>query len=184
MSFPLSLREILQPNGDPATRMARLRWVFAVAALAILGLFLASGFWFIDLQLGNGYAVQANVGTVRVGVVRSECSCEDPPAPNLTFTEGFDGLYGAAAWRPFHADNGYSNAIVFPLWQPLLACIAIAAYCHGYLRGRRGDPAHCRDCGYLLRGLPIIDSRRTCPECGRDNDVGALKTAWIRPTNL
>lgn len=161
-------------GGDALVRARRVRNASSVLAGGLLLLFVTSGFWFIDFQLGNGYMVQANVGTLRVGTLRADCGCEEEATSfNLTFTEGFDGLYGAAAWRPFHADNGYSNSIVIPLWQPLLASIALAAFCQGYLRGRRHDPGYCRACGYLLHGLPIIDSRRTCPECGRANYIGA-----------
>lgn len=174
MSAWKSVRSLLFFGGDAMDRVRRVRNGACIVAAGLLMLFVASGFWFIDFQLGNGYMVQANVGTLRVGTLRAECPCDaETGAFNLTFTEGFDGLYGAAAWRPFHADNGYSDTIVLPLWQPLMATIAVAAFCQGYLRGRRHDPGVCRDCGYLLHGLPIIDSRRTCPECGRANYIGA-----------
>jgi hypothetical protein len=137
----------------------------------LLGIFLIGGFWFIEIELPQRFLIRANDGTLAIGRINP-----DIPRGEIGFS-CVDNGYGspAAAWRPYHSDEGFAHSLVFPLWQPLVLCVALLAYAHGYLRGsRRGDPSLCTDCGYSLRGLPAADGFRRCPECGLEQPVSAV----------
>jgi hypothetical protein len=78
--------------------------------------------------------------------------------------------FGATkAWTP---PPGYALAASShtrsPAWLLLFVlALPLAALVRAELavvkRARQGQ---CRECGYDLRGVPVVDGRRTCPECG------------------
>jgi hypothetical protein len=84
----------------------------------------------------------------------------------------------ALAWRPFHlvqsggaGPSGVTmiarEGVVVPVWPLALGGVLLAGYAQGYLVALRRSRAQCCGaCGYDLRGVPVVQGSRQCPECG------------------
>ena len=159
-------RAISAIRPDRASRQFRRLRALAIAGLAIIvPMFVIGGFLRVQWLLPRQCFVRVEGGTLDVGY---EADPRADPLWSVVVERSYYPSLGASAWRPFRVSGVYGSALVIPLWQPFVLLVALAAYSHGFLRGRRKtDPSRCANCGYSLRGLPAADGIRTCPECGR-----------------
>lgn len=88
------------------------------------------------------------------------------------------------AWRPFRVRfaptvNGrVQHFVVAPLWPVMIGSIGAFGWSAGLLSGlRRARGTGCVRCGYELKGTPVSEGKRCCPECGTKQavcDAGSL----------
>jgi len=160
----------LNPKRLRIVRMASI----AALALAMLALWGTIGRE-VGLHFGGGAFVAVGDGCLKVGNNR------DKLAPTAARTPIGHGPYvtpswrsdWTVAWRPFRAADTFSRGamgwhmLVVPVLPLVPLCALFAGWAHGRLSGLRdARTLSCVSCGYDLSRTPMVDGRRTCPECG------------------
>ena len=139
------------------------KWAGLAVCLAIVAVFVASGYWAGAYLSESGF--NAGVARGRFGFGWIDLT---PPAMRVFPTGGlFQAHTVPFSWWFETQWTPYQRQTSIPLWFPFLLTAIPTAFLW-YRDRRRVLPGHCR-CGYDLTG----NTSGKCPECGRAIGVTA-----------
>jgi hypothetical protein len=149
------------------------KWTGVVSQVVIIGLWFASRWWSLSLELGMKSDVAIIV--VRNGRFIAECGPK-----KATWTGPSSGLHANAVavdpssrvWRwglewylpiPVGRANSGLWLVYIPIYIPFaVLALPVAWMCYADASSRRRESGTCVTCGYDLAG----NTSRVCPECG------------------
>jgi hypothetical protein len=153
-------------------RLRTVRWVSAVGFVVATLLFYGTINREVGWHFGSDNFIALGDACLKIGTQTDKFGGPNPAAPGPYLINTWHTDW-AVAWRPFHARDLYSRGpadwhlVVLPILPLVPLCALLAGWAHGRLAGlRAARTLSCVSCGYDLSRTPMVNERRTCPECG------------------